>query len=61
MLPVRFGKRWQLFIITPLNDFTSPFKHNDRRLLFGGLIAIAVQILIINVGRFACAGWAPRL
>jgi len=47
MLPIRFGKRWPLFIITPLNDFTSPFKHNDRRLLFGGLIAIAVQILII--------------
>ena len=47
MLPIRFGKRWQLFIVTPLNDFTSPFKHNDRRLLVGGLIAIAVQILII--------------
>jgi adenylate cyclase len=47
MLPIKFGKRWQLFIVTPLNDFMSPFKHNDRRLLFGGLIAIAVQLLII--------------
>ena len=40
MLPTRLGKRWQLFIVTPLNDFTSPVKHNDRRLLFGGLIAM---------------------
>jgi adenylate cyclase len=47
LLPTRFGKRWQLFIVTPLNDFTSPFKHNDTRLLFGGLIAIGAQILII--------------
>jgi adenylate cyclase len=47
MLPTRLGKRWQLFIVTPLNDFTSPVKHNDRRLLFGGLIAIAAEILII--------------
>jgi adenylate cyclase len=47
MLPTRFGKRWHLFIVTPLKDFMSPFEHNDRRLLFGGLIAIGVQILII--------------
>jgi adenylate cyclase len=47
MLPVRFGKRWQLFTVTPLDDFTSPFERNDKRLLFGGVIAIAVQILII--------------
>ena len=47
MLPIRFGKHWQLFVVTPLNDFTNPFKHNDRRLLFGGLIAIAMQILVI--------------
>ncbi|MBV8590799.1 MAG: hypothetical protein JO212_12220, partial [Acetobacteraceae bacterium] len=47
MLPLRFGKGWQLFTITPLDDFTSQFKRNDRRLLVGGLIAIAAQILII--------------
>jgi adenylate cyclase len=47
MLPTRFGKRWHLFIVTPLKDFMSPFEHNDRRLLFGGLIAIGVRILII--------------
>ena len=43
----RFGKRWQLFIITPLDDFTGPFQRNNSRLLIFGLIAIAVQILII--------------
>jgi len=47
MLPIKFGKRWQLFIVTPLKDFTNPFKRNDRRLLFWGLIAIGAQILII--------------
>jgi adenylate cyclase len=47
MLPMQFGKRWQLFIVTPLDDFTSPFKRNDKRLLIWGLAAIAVQILII--------------
>ena len=46
-LPTRLGRRWQLFIVTPLNDFTSPFKHNDRRLLSCGLVAIALQILVI--------------
>jgi adenylate cyclase len=46
-LPLRFGKAWQLFTITPLDDFTSQFKRNDKRLLVGGLVAIAAQILII--------------
>ena len=46
-LPPQFGKQWQLFIITPLRDFTSAFdKHNNRLLVFG-LLAIAAQILII--------------
>jgi len=47
MLPVQFGKRWQLFTVTPLSDFTSAFERNNNRLLLFGLIAIAVQILII--------------
>jgi adenylate cyclase len=47
MMPLRFGKGWQLFTVTPLDDFTSQFKRNDRRLLVGGLAAIAAQILII--------------
>jgi adenylate cyclase len=47
MLPVRFGKAWQLFTVTPLADFTGPFEHNNELLFVWGLIAIAVEILII--------------
>jgi adenylate cyclase len=46
-LPPQFGKRWQLFIITPLRDFTSALDSNNNRLLIFGLIAIALQILVI--------------
>jgi len=46
-LPPQFGKRWQLFIVTPLRDFTSPFERNNNSLLVLGLIAIALQILVI--------------
>src|SRR5205085_6705921 len=46
-LPPEFGKEWQLFIVTPLQDFTRVFDtHNDRLLIFV-LVAIAAQILII--------------
>lgn len=47
MLPIKFGKRWQLFTITPLSDFTGPFDHNARLLFAWGLVAIVVEILII--------------
>lgn len=46
-LPASFGKQWQLFVITPLDDFTSAFKHHNNRLFFFGLIAIALQVFII--------------
>jgi len=46
-LPPQFGKRWQLFIVTPLRDFTSTLERNNNRLLFFGLIAIALEILVI--------------
>ncbi len=46
-MPARFGKEWQLFIITPVADFTGPFEHNNIRLLIFGLVAIVVQILVI--------------
>jgi len=46
-LPPQFGKRWQLFIVTPLRDFTSTLERNNNRLLIFGLIAIALQILVI--------------
>jgi adenylate cyclase len=46
-LPIHFGKRWQLFIVTPLSDFTSTFDANNHRLLLIGVIAVIAQILII--------------
>jgi adenylate cyclase len=46
-LPPWFGKSWQLFTITPLEDFTGPFDRNNQRLFIWGLIAVAVEILII--------------
>ncbi len=46
-LPPKFGKRWQLFTVTPLQDFTSVLDKHNERLLFFGLAAIALQILIL--------------
>lgn len=46
-LPPDFGKRWQLFTVTPLGDFTEAFQEHNKRLFLFGLIAIALQILII--------------
>jgi adenylate cyclase len=46
-LPPELGTRWQLFIITPLDDFTGAFRANNNRLFAFGLLAIALQILII--------------
>lgn len=42
-----FGKRWQLFIVTPVRDFTAVLEDNNARLLVFGLVAILLQILII--------------
>ncbi|UYN94188.1 MAG: hypothetical protein KIT25_19435 [Enhydrobacter sp.] len=46
-MPPEFGKRWQLFTVTPLEDFTGGFRRNNERLLLFGLAATAVQIFII--------------
>ncbi|MFO1162127.1 MAG: adenylate/guanylate cyclase domain-containing protein [Reyranellaceae bacterium] len=46
-LPQEFGKRWQLFVITPVADFTGAFQHNNVRLAIFGLLATLVQIVII--------------
>ena len=45
--PPELGKKWQLFIITPVDDFTGAFQENNNRLFVFGLIAIALQIIII--------------
>jgi adenylate cyclase len=46
-LPPAFGKKWQLFVITPLADFTSAFDEQNKRLALFGVIAILLQICII--------------
>lgn len=43
------GKRWRLFVVTPLADFTEEFSRNNRRMLLLGLAAILVQLAIIYV------------
>jgi adenylate cyclase len=47
VLPSWLGTSWQLFTITPLEDFTGPFDHNNQLLFIWGLVAIAIEILLI--------------
>jgi adenylate cyclase len=46
-LAPEFGKKWLLFIITPLSDFTGAFQENNIRLAAFGLLALAAQIAVI--------------
>jgi len=46
-MPPDFGKRWQLFIVAPVSDFTGAFDRNNRLLLAIGLIATALALAII--------------
>lgn len=47
-LPADFGRRWQVFIVTPVEDFTGAFRRHNNQLLVFGLVAIALQIAIIS-------------
>ena len=46
-LPPEFGKRWQLFVVVPIDDFTGEYKANNNRLLLFGLVVLAIQVVII--------------
>lgn len=46
-LPLQLGSKWQLFIITPLDDFMHAFKEHNTKLLVMGLLAIALEIVVI--------------
>jgi len=46
-LAAEIGKAWQVFTITPLSDFTGPFQANNDRLVLFGLLAVALQVVII--------------
>ncbi len=47
-LAPEFGKSWQLFIITPMDDFTGVFQENNMRLAAFGLLALVLEILVIH-------------
>lgn len=55
------GKRWQIFTITPLADFTGPFQYNNERLAIFGLIAMAVQIVLVSMLTGALAAPLEKL
>lgn len=42
-----FDQAWQLFTITPLDDFTTALRRNNDRLLLFGLVALLVQVAVI--------------
>ncbi|MBN9086150.1 MAG: hypothetical protein J0J01_04500 [Reyranella sp.] len=46
-LPPDFGKRWQLFIVTPVSDFTGAYDKNNRLLLAVGIGATALALTVI--------------
>ena len=46
-LAPEFGKKWQLFTISPLSDFTADFQRNNDFLVLFGLLATALQVLVI--------------
>lgn len=44
-----FGKPWQMFVLTPVADFTADFDANAERLHLLGLLAIVVQLIVVAV------------
>lgn len=45
--PEAFGKGWEVIIVAPLEDFVGEWKSNNQKLLVFGLMAIALQVLLI--------------
>jgi len=60
-LPPDFGKKWQLFIITPISDFTGTFDRNNQYLLVIGLAATALALIVIYVMAGAISAPLERL
>jgi len=46
-MPSDLGKRWQFFVVAPVDDFTGAFNRNNERLLMIGVAAILLQIVAI--------------
>ena len=45
--PQAFGKPWEVVILAPLEDFLGEWRNNNNKLLVFGLVAIALQVLLI--------------
>ncbi len=60
-LPADLGARWQLFVITPIDDFTSAFQENNKRLLIFGLLAVVLQIAVIYLLASVLSGPLEKL
>ncbi len=60
-LPLQIDSKWQLFIITPLDDFMHEFKEHNAKLLIIGLIAIALEIVVIYILSAALSAPLERL
>lgn len=45
--PPEFGKAWDVVIVSPIEDFLGEASENNRKLLMAGLIAIALQVMVI--------------
>jgi adenylate cyclase len=60
-LPPDFGKKWQLFVITPIADFTATFDRNNQYLLALGLAATMLALVIIYVMAGAISAPLERL
>ncbi|MGR3804695.1 adenylate/guanylate cyclase domain-containing protein [Marinibacterium profundimaris] len=43
------GKPWRLMVLTPLSDFTAELTENNRHMVIFGLVAVAVQLLVIYI------------
>ena len=48
-MPADLGKRWQFFVVSPVDDFTGAFNRNNQRLLLIGVAAIVLQVIMIAV------------
>jgi adenylate cyclase len=60
-LPPDFGRRWQLFVIAPIVDFTGAFDRTNKVLLAVGLGATALSLAIIYLLSGALSAPLERL
>lgn len=55
------GKPWRLMVLTPLSDFTSELSQNNRQMVVLGLVAVAIQMIVIYLVASLVASPLKRL